>query len=294
MAPREYNEKIEALGIEIAVSTSDGRDDYISLTDIARYKSDEPSAVIANWLRNRDTIDYLGVWESLNNPNFNSLEFEGIESQAGRNAFTISPKKWVTCTNAIGIRTKGGRYGGCYAHPDIAFEFASWISPEFKLYIIKDYQRLKADENSRLSLEWNNRRLFSKINYKIHADAVKAQIPEWFPNEKKGFVYADEADVLNVALFGQTARQWRDANPEAEGNIRDYATLHELIVLANLESMNAQLMKEGKSRDERAAYLYDMARQQLAALQDNPTLRKLEGDDRRELPGAEGYRGEAE
>ena len=277
MSPSEINGTIEALGVKIGVSSTGTRDDFISLTDIARYKSDEPSAVIANWMRNRDTIGFLGVWESLHNPDFNSLEFEGIESQAGRNAFTMSPKKWVAATNAVGIRTKGGRYGGTYAHIDIAFEFASWISPEFKLYVIKDYQRLKSDENSRLSLEWNEKRLFSKINYRIHTDAIKESLVPDLTGKAGKFVYATEADVLNVALFGQTAKQWRDNNPGKNGNIRDGATLHQLIVLANLESMNAQLIKEGKTRQERAAYLNAMAREQMAALAENPTLNAIEG-----------------
>ena len=270
------NEKISALGVQIGVSSTGTRDDYLSLTDIARYKSDEPSAVIANWMRGRDTIAFLGVWEKLHNPDFNSLEFEGIESQAGRNAFAISPKKWVSLTNAIGIRTKSGRYGGTYAHVDIAFEFASWVSPEFKLYVIKDYQRLKADENSRLSLEWNEKRLFTKINYRIHTDAVKESLVPSIKGKGGKFVYATEADVLNVALFGKTAKQWRDENPGKTGNVRDGATLHQLIVLANLESMNAQLIKEGRSRQERAEYLNAMAREQLAALADNPTIKAIE------------------
>ena len=285
MAPKEINEKISAMGIEISVTSKGDRDDYISLTDIARYRSDEPSAVIANWMRNRDTIDFLGVWEGLHNPNFNSLEFEGIEKQAGRNAFTMSPKKWIQSTNAIGIRAKGGRYGGAYAHIDIAFEFASWISPEFKLYVIKDYQRLKNDENSRLSLEWNEKRLFSKINYKIHTDAIKEHLEPITAGQAKVYVYANEADVLNVALFRKTAKQWRDENPGASGNIRDQATLHQLVVLANLESMNAQLVKEGVPRDERVAYLSEMAAEQLKALKENPTLAKLNGSNPRLLSG---------
>ena len=276
MAQKEYRGTIEAQGLTIGVSSTGDEHDYISLSDIARYKSDDPSAVIANWMRNRDTLDFLGAWESLHNPGFNSLEFEGIESQAGRNAFTISPKKWVATTNAIGIRTKSGRYGGTFAHIDIAFEFASWISPEFKLYIIKDYRRLKSDENSRLSLEWNEKRLFSKINYRLHTDAVKEHlVPEDISSCAAGFVYATEADVLNVALFGQTAKQWRDANPDAKGNMRDHASLHQLVVLANLESMNAELLKLGKDRAERAAILNRMAREQMTALLDNATLNRL-------------------
>lgn len=278
MPPSGYNEKIEALGIEISVSTSDGRDDYISLTDIAKYVSNEPKDVVKNWMRSRSTLEYLGIWEEIHNPDFKRVEFDPLLAQAGRNAFTMSPQKWISTVGAIGMRQKLGRNGGTFAHVDIAFEFASWVSPEFKLYVIKDYQRLKADENSRLSLEWNERRLFSKINYKIHTDAIKVNLLEHAGKAVGGFIYANEADVLNVALFGKTAKQWRDENPDVEGNIRDYASLHELIVLANLESMNAQLIKGGLSRQQRAEYLYGMAREQLAALQDNPTLRKLGGD----------------
>ena len=273
---KETHGNINAMGVSIGITSDNGKNDFISLTDIARYKSDEPSAVIANWMRNRDTIDFLGVWESLHNPDFNSIEFEGIESQAGRNAFTMSPKKWIEATNAIGIRAKGGRYGGAYAHIDIAFEFASWISPEFKLYIIEDYRRLKSDENSRLSLAWNEKRLFTKINYRIHTDAVKATlIPEDISGRAASFVYATEADVLNVALFGKTAKEWREENPDAKGNMRDHATLHQLIVLANLESMNAELLKMGMDRPERAELLNRMAREQMESLLSNATLNRL-------------------
>lgn len=285
MGSKEINEKISALGVEISVSSTGTADDFISLTDIARYRSDEPSAVIANWMRNRDTIDFLGVWETLHNPNFNSLEFEGIEKQAGRNAFTISPKKWIQLTNAIGIRAKGGRYGGAYAHIDIAFEFASWISPEFKLYVIKDYQRLKADENSRLSLEWNEKRLFTKINYRLHTDAIKEHLVPDISKSKKNYVYANEADVLNAALFGMTAKEWRESNLHKTGNIRDYATLNQLIVLANLESMNAELIKKGLSRAERAIILNIMAMEQLEALESNPTLKRLNDNTSRLTDG---------
>lgn len=275
MSPKEVNEKIRALGIEISVASTGTQDDYISLTDIARYKSDEPSAVIANWMRNRDTIEFLGVWEQLHNPEFNSLEFEGIAQQAGRNAFTMSPRKWIQSTNAVGVRAKGGRYGGAYAHIDIAFEFASWISPEFKLYVIKDYQRLKADENSKLSLEWSEKRLFTKINYRLHTDAIKEHLVPDISESKRNFVYANEADVLNAALFGMTAKEWRNANPEKDGNIRDHASLNQLIVLANLESMNAELIKRGLPRAERAIILNVMAMDQLERLEDSPTLRRI-------------------
>ena len=276
----EANGKINALGVQIGVSSTGTRDDYISLTDIARYKSDEPNDVIKNWMRTRSTIEFLGVWEELHNEDFKPVEFERFKSEAGANAFTMSPSKWISTTNAKGIKVKRGRYGGgTYAHVDIAFEFASWISPEFKLYVIKDYQRLEADENSRLSLEWNEKRLFTKINYRIHTDAVKENLVPNIKGKGGKFVYATEADVLNVALFGRTAKQWRDQNPDKPGNLRDGATLHQLIVLANLESMNAQLIKEGRSRQERAEYLNAMAREQLSALADNPTVKALEGGE---------------
>lgn len=275
----EANEKINALGVQIGVSSTGTRDDYISLTDIARYKSDEPKMVIQNWMRNRNTIEFLGVWEGLHNPDFKGIEFDAFRKEAGLNSFTMTPTKWISATNAKGVKVKRGRGGGTYAHVDIAFEFASWISPEFKLYIIKDYQRLKSDENSRLSLEWNEKRLFTKINYRIHTDAVKENLAPNIKGKGGKFVYATEADVLNVALFGRTAKQWRDENPDKPGNLRDGATLHQLIVLANLESMNAQLIKEGRSRQERAEYLNAMAREQLSALADNPTVKALESGE---------------
>lgn len=279
MAPKETVEKIEALGIQIGVASTGDDDDYISLTDIARYKSDEPKMVIQNWMRNRNTIEFLGVWESLHNPDFKGIEFDAFRKQAGLNSFTMTPSKWIRETGAIGVRTKRGRYAsGTYAHKDIAFEFASWISPEFKLYVIKDYQRLKADENSRLSLEWNEKRLFSKLNYRIHTDAVKEHLEPAARGKAKTFVYANEADVLNVALFGMTARQWRESNPGAEGNIRDHASLRELLVLANLESMNAELIKRGLSRPDRAAYLREMAAGQLATLARSSVIARIEAE----------------
>ena len=220
----QFKEKIIANGNEISV-ISDGTDnDYISLTDIARYKSDEPTAVIANWMRNKDTIEFLGLWETLYNPAFKPIEFEGFKNQAGANAFTMSPKKWIESTGAIGIISKPGRYGGTFAYKDIAFEFASWVSAEFKLYIIKDYQRLKADENNRLSLDWNLKRTLTKINYKIHTDAIKENIiPKCITEHQQRFTYASETDVLNVALFGMTASEWKKQNPTLKGNIRDHA-----------------------------------------------------------------------
>ena len=267
MAKTTIKETIHAKGLDIGIYTNDFENEYISLTDIAKYKSDDPTAVIQNWMRNRDVIEFLGLWESLHNPNFNPLEFEGFRNQAGANAFTMSPKKWIDATQAIGIASKSGRYGGTFAHSDIAFEFASWISPEFKLYIIKDYKRLKTEENSRLSLNWNLNREISKLNYRIHTDAIKANLipPELTP-EQIGFTYANEADILNVALFGKTAKQWRTENSDKKGNIRDYATLDQLLVLANIESYNAILIEQGKSPSERLVVLHDLAVKQLKTM----------------------------
>ena len=253
--------------MDIGIYTSDFQNEFISLTDIARYKSDDPTAVIQNWMRKRDVIEFLGLWEGLHNQGFNPLEFEGFRNQAGSNAFTMSPKKWIEATNAIGIVSKSGRYGGTFAHSDIAFEFASWISPEFKLYIIKDYQRLKVDENSRLSLGWNLHREISKINYRIHTDAVREYLipPELTP-EQITYKYANEADLLNVALFGMTAKKWRDDNPDKKGNIRDYASLQQLLVLSNLESYNAALIEQGKIMSERLQLLRGMAVKQMKTI----------------------------
>lgn len=265
---KSIKETIHAQGIEIGIYTTDFENEFISLTDIARYKSDEPAAVIQNWMRNRDVIEFLGLWETLHNPDFNHLEFEGFKNAAGANAFTMSPQKWIKATNAIGVVSKSGRYGGgTFAHSDIAMEFASWISAEFKLYIVKDYRRLKADENSRLSLNWNLNRELSKLNYKIHTDAIKQNLilGELTP-QQKSFVYADEADVLNVALFGQTAKQWREANPDQKGNIRDYTDLHHLLVLANLESYNAILIEQNLPQSKRLELLRQTAIKQLSTI----------------------------
>ena len=258
---------IHANGIDIEIYTTDFQTEYISITDIARYKSDDPTAVIQNWMRGRDVIEFLGLWETLHNLNFKPLEFEGFKNQAGANAFTMSPKKWIEATDAIGIVSKAGRYGGTYAHSDIAFEFASWISPEFKLYIIKDYKRLKAEENSRLSLNWNLNRELSKLNYRIHTDAIKANlIPAELTPMQISYTYASEADMLNVVLFGKTAKQWRDANPDRTGNIRDHATIYQLLVLTNMESYNAILIQQGKSQAERMKLLHELAVQQMTTM----------------------------
>ena len=260
-------ETIEAKGFAIQIYTEDFKNDYISLTDIARYKSDEPSDVIKNWMRRKDTIEFLGLWESLNNMNFNSVEFDRIKSEAGYNSFTLSPKKWVEKTGAIGIISKGGRYGGAFAHTDIAFEFASWISAEFKMYVIQDYKRLKSDENSKLSLGWNLNREISKINYKIHTDAIKEYLLKDLTNEQLSYKYASEADMLNVALFNKRAKQWREENPDLKGNMRDYASLNELLVLANMESYNAILIGKGMEQKERMIELRKLARTQMTSLE---------------------------
>lgn len=271
---------IEAKGFAIQVYTEDFKNDYISLTDIARYKNaEEPNVVVANWMRNYNTIEYLGIWEQLNNLEFKPLEFEGFLEQAGSNAFTLSPQKWVNMTNAKGIYVKFGRGGGTFAHKDIAFKFASWISAEFELYIIKDYQRLKDDENSRLSLGWNLNREISKINYKIHTDAIKEYLLKDLTNEQLSYKYASEADMLNVALFNKRAKQWREENPDLKGNMRDYASLNELLVLVNMESYNAILIEKGMDQKERMIELRKLARTQLMSLGklNDSGIKKLEG-----------------
>lgn len=253
---------------------SDNGIDYVCITDIALQKNEEnPNGVIANWMRNRNTIEFLGIWECLYNPSFKPLEFEGFRKEAGLNAFTLSPKKWVESTNAIGIKSTSGRYGGTYAVSDIAFEFASWISVEFKLYLVKEFQRLKSEEQKQLA--WNAKRELSKINYRIHTDAIKANlIPAEVSREQAAMKYAEEADVLNVAMFGMTAKQWREANPELKGNIRDYATINELICLSNMENINAVLINDGMPQGERLVKLNQIAIQQMQVLED-VTGRKL-------------------
>jgi hypothetical protein len=270
------NKTITVIGTEITVSLHNDKD-YISLTDIARYKdSDNTDTIIQNWLRNRNTVELLGFWETMYNPNFKPLEFEGFRKQAGLNSFVLTPKKWIEVTQAIGITSKSGRYGGTFAHRDIAFEFASWISIEFKLYIIKEFQRLKEEENNRLQLTWNLHRTLSKINYQIHTDAIKHHIiPESISKEQAALVYASEADVLNVALFGKTAKQWRELNPIIEGNIRDYATIEQLLVLANLESLNAEFIKMNLTQTERLIKLNQTAITQLKAILGNTQIKKL-------------------
>jgi hypothetical protein len=242
-------------------------DDYISLTDIAKFKSDDPTAVIANWMRNRNTIEYLGIWETLYNPDFKPLEFEGFKTQAGLNAFTLSPQKWIDATNASGMISKSGRYGGTFAHKDIAFKFAAWISIEFELYFIKEFQRLKEEEQKQLG--WSAKRELAKINYHIHTDAIKQNlVPAELTPQQINYVYANEADVLNVALFGVTAKQWRDVNPDLKGNIRDYAGINELICLSNMENLNAVFINEKMPQSERLVKLNQIAIQQMNVLQE--------------------------
>lgn len=253
----------------IAITILDKYDqDYISLTDIARYRnSQEPFAIINNWMRGRSTIEFLGLWEKLSNPGFKPLEFERFKNEAGSNYFVLSPQRWIAATHAIGISSTSGRYGGTYAHKDIAFDFASWISSEFKLYLIKEFQRLKDEENDRLKLGWNLQRTLAKINYRIHTDAIKETlIPPAVTKKQATLVYASEADLLNVALFGQTAKQWRDAHPDAEGNLRDHAPLEQLVVLTNLESLNSVLIRQGLPPSERLLELNEIAITQMRTL----------------------------
>ena len=276
---KEFQEKMNIDGLEITVVSHGDDDDYISLTDIARKRNPEfPADVIKNWLRNRSTIEFLGLWEIMNNTEFKLVDFDQFKQEAGSNGFVLSPQKWINSTNAIGMRSKSGRYGGTYAHKDIAFEFASWISPEFKLYIIKDYQRLKGDENNRLSLNWNIRRMLTKTNYKIHTDAIQENlIPKELTKQQQGYVYANEADVLNVALFGMTAKEWRELNPDKPKyeNIRDNATIEQLIVLSNLEGYNAELIKEGIPQSRSLIKLRAAANDQMTSLLKTPSLKRL-------------------
>jgi len=248
--------------------------DYISLTDIARHKSDDPTAVIGNWMRNRNTIEYLGIWETLYNPGFKPLEFDGFRKEAGLNAFTLSPQKWINTTGAIGIVSRSGRYGGTFAHKDIAFKFASWISVEFELYLVKEFQRLKEQEQAQIG--WNAKRELSKINYRIHTDAIKQNlIPQEITPAQASRIYANEADVLNMALFGMTALEWRDKHPDLKGNIRDYASINELICLSNMESLNAVFIQDDIPQRERLIRLNRIAIQQMQVLEDLTGGREL-------------------
>ena len=263
--------KITVQNTQITVVTINERD-YISLTDMVR-NIENGLALIEKWLRNKNTIEFLGIWEEMYNPNFNSPEFEGIKNAAGLNRFILSVKQWVEKTNSRGIIAKAGRYGGTYAHKDIAFEFATWVSPQFKLYLIQEFERMKSDEQQQLG--WTAKRELSKINYRIHTDAIKQNlIPEEVTAAQASIIYAEEADVLNVAMFGQTAKQWREAHPELKGNIRDYASINELICLANMENINAVLIDEGVPQGDRLMRLNQIAINQ---------MRVLENDDNRNL-----------
>lgn len=270
------NKKITVQGQSVTI-VSGNEDDFISLTDIARFKdSERTDYIIQNWLRNRNTIEFLGIWEKLNNPDFNYVEFDGIRNQAGLNSFVMTSKRWTEATGAIGLTAKAGRYGGTYAHKDIAFEFASWVSVEFKLYLIKEFQRLKETEVSQLG--WDIRRNLTKINYRIHTDAIKVHlIPVQLTSQQTNHVYASEADILNMALFGKTAKQWRDENPGNKGNIRDEANMSQLVCLANLEILNAHFIQQGMASSERLALLNQTAIQQMHLLLADTGVRKLEG-----------------
>lgn len=270
------SQKIQVQDIDVAV-TKLNQDDYISLTDIARHRdSDRTDYILQNWMRSRSTIEFLGLWEQLNNPDFNPIEFDGFKNQAGSNSFSLTPKRWIESTNAIGIISKAGRYGGTYAHRDIAFEFASWISAEFKLYLVVEFQRLKKQETDQKHLEWNVSRTLAKVNYRIHTDAIKEKlIPEKLQKAKTQLVYASEADLLNVALFGLTAKEWRDQNPDLDGNIRDHSTIEQLVVLSNMESINAMLIQQGLSQSERLKRLNELAIQQMKSLLKSSSIKRL-------------------
>jgi hypothetical protein len=275
--------KIIVQGIEVNISSAKQNDkDFISLTDIAKHKNAEATGmVIAHWLSTRYTVEFMGVWEQLHNPNFNITEFSYIKNQSGANGFVLSGKQWIERTNAIGLIAKTGRYhGGTYAHKDIAFEFASWISPEFKLYLIKEFQRLKEEESKKLALGWDVKRMLAKINYKIHTDAIKEHlIPENLAKYAKDLVYATEADLLNLALFGLKAQEWERKNHQKTGNIRDHATVEQLVILANLETLNAEFIRQGLEPIERLKRLNEIAIIQMGSLLGNPTIKKLSRSD---------------
>ena len=273
-------ETINVKGTEVTIiSQPKNNENYICITDIARYKNPmEPKDVVKNWMRNRGTIEFLGLWEMIHNPDFKGVEFDPLLFEAGSNAFTMSPSRWIELTNAIGIFTKTGAGGGTYAHEDIAFEFASWISSEFKLYLVTEFKRLKQDEQRHLSLEWNLQRTLSKINYRIHTDAIKEHIiPTIVTKEQIAYTYAEEADLLNVALFGMTAKQWREANPSLKGNIRDYAMLEQLVVLSNMEGINALLIQQQLTQGERLVQLNKVAITQMRSLVESKGFKQLSG-----------------
>jgi len=274
------NSKIEVKGVVVSF-TKTQQEDYISITDIAKYKNpDAPRDIIKNWLRNKNTIELLGLWEKLNNPDFKQVEFDLFRNEAGFNHFVLSPQKWIESTNAIGLQSKSGRYGGTYAHIDIALEFASWVSVEFKFYLIKEFQRLKNEQTK--ELDWNIKRQLTKINYRIHTDAVKENlIPKNLSKKQTSLVYANEADVLNMALFGKTAKQWREENPDKKGNIRDYANVSQLVCLVNLENLNAVFISEGLKQSERLTKLNQIAIQQMKILVQNNSVKLLDENNER-------------
>lgn len=270
------NKRIEVLSTEVKIQRVE-QDDFICLTDIAKSKNPEhPDDLIRNWLRNRNTLELLGIWEQLHNPKFNPVEFDGIKQQAGLNSFALTPRQWIAATQAIGLSSKAGRYGGTYAHKDIAFEFASWVSVEFKLYLIKEFQRLKEAEYQQLG--WAVKRQLTKINYRIHTDAVKENlIPRELSKQQISLVFASEADLLNMALFGKTAKQWREENPDKSGNMRDYVNVSQLVCLANLETLNAHFIQQALPQEERLRLLNNTAIQQMRLLTQDSSLKKLEG-----------------
>jgi hypothetical protein len=271
--------KIDVQGKGIAIISREQRD-YISLTDIAKYRnSDAPADIVKNWLRSRSTIEFLGLWEQLNNPGFKLVEFDQFRNEAGANHFVLSPHKWIETTRATGLISKSGRYGGTYAHKDIAFEFASWISPQFKLYLITEFERLKDEERKQLG--WDIRRNLTKINYRIHTDAIKENlIPPELTTRQTNLIYASEADVLNMALFGMTAKEWRDSHPGEKGNIRDYANVSQLVCLSNLENLNALFIQEKAPQSERLRKLNQIAIQQMRLLTDDSRIKRLEDGDK--------------
>ena len=263
-----------------------GNTDYICLTDLARYKNPiEPKDVIKNWLRAKSNIEFLSLWEQMHNPNVKGVEIDTFKSEAGTHYFTMSPQRWIKETNAIGIISKSGKNGGTYAHPDIAFEFASWISPEFNLYLITEFERLKQNESYQNKIDWSVRRELTKTNYKIHTDSIKENIIPNLTEKQKLYVYANEADILNVALFGLTAKEWKDKNPDLKGNMRDYANILQLVILSNLENINAELINQGVSQRQRLERLNEIAKKQFEILQDNSGIKKIESLDDRKLLG---------
>ncbi len=277
MRSKQNNTSILVQDIAVSITKQDDQD-YICLTDMAKARTDSARAadVIKNWIRTRTTLEFLGTWEKIYNPNFKVVEFDHFKSEAGLPSFVLSPSQWVEKTHAIGIFSKAGRYGGTYAHKDIAFEFGSAISPEFKLYLLKEFQRLKLEENDRLKLEWNLQRTLAKVNYTIHTDAIKEQlIPSVLSPKETSYVYASEADLLNMALFGITAKKWRTTHPDLKGNIRDHATMEQLVVLSNLESINAVLIRQSISSAERLMQLNQIAITQMTSLIDHQSIKKL-------------------